>query len=229
MGLLISFSSIIIFILISLFLLVYIFPFSGKEVFIIGLLGGIVFGALGTYAGNYLADKAFGKDEFVLTSANLYYKYIPEKYRKKGNNPHLKWNDTYLCSNVKSYIIECIVNEVDIIMRVMNIPNNIFELEECLGYEVKTDYINDESNSDFSTDDEDDKKFVVKKLTKGKKFVGDLVTPYKGIGENAYKIDFVIYGIDKENISLNDWMESRAPNKKNEKNIIQIGFVLSVY
>ena len=204
-------------------------PLGPFSVFIIGLLGGIVFGALGTYAGNYLADKAFGKDEFVLTSANLYYKYIPEKYRKKGNNPHLKWNDTYLCSNVKSYIIECIVNEVDIIMRVMNIPNNIFELEECLGYEVKTDYINDESNSDFSTDDEDDKKFVVKKLTKGKKFVGDLVTPYKGIGENAYKIDFVIYGIDKENISLNDWMESRAPNKKNEKNIIQIGFVLSVY
>ena len=83
-------------------------PFT---VIMIGILGGAAFGALGNYVGNCIADKIMGKDQFILSSANLYYKYIPEKYRRRGNNPNLKWNKTYLCSNVKSYIIECIVNE----------------------------------------------------------------------------------------------------------------------
>ena len=125
---------------------------------VIGLLGGIVFGAVGNVAGKYVADKVFGKDEFVLSSSNLYYKYIPEKYRRKGNNPHLKWNKTYLCANVKSYVIECIVNEVETVMRIINIPNDIFELEECLGYEMNQNYYIDEFIGDDSTDDDEDGK-----------------------------------------------------------------------
>ena len=194
---------------------------------VIGLLGGIVFGIAGNCAGNYIADKVFGKDEFILTSNNLYYKYVPIKYRIKGNNPHLKWNKTYLCSNVKSYIIECIVNEVDTNMRVMNIPKDIFELQECLGYEIDQNSQNNGFNSDDSTDDDENIEFVGKPLFKGKKFVGDLMIPYKGINENAYKIDFVIYGIDKERISTKEWLDFR--DKESKEKLIQIGFVLSVY
>ncbi len=194
---------------------------------VIGLLGGIVFGIAGNCAGNYIADKVLGKDEFILTSNNLYYKYVPIKYRIKGNNPHLKWNKTYLCSNVKSYIIECIVNEVDTNMRVMNIPKDIFELQECLGYEIDQNSQNNGFNSDDSTDDDENIEFVGKPLFKGKKFVGDLMIPYKGINENAYKIDFVIYGIDKERISTKEWLDFR--DKESKEKLIQIGFVLSVY
>ena len=194
----------------------------------LGLLGGIGFGVLGNKIGNKITDKVFGKDEFILSSANLYYKYIPEKYRKKGNNPHLKWNKTYLCSNVKSYIIECIVNDFDTVMRVMNIPNNIFELEECLGYSINPNYTNNDIESDISTDDEEEgKKFILKKITKDKKYAGDLVIPYKGISENAYKIDFVIYGIGKERISSKEWQDYR--DKESKEKLIKIGFVLSVY
>ena len=195
---------------------------------VVGLLGGIIFGALGSYAGNKLTDKIFGKDEFVLSSANLYYKYIPDKYRKIGNNPHLKWNKTYLCANVKSYIIECITNDVDTSMRVINIPNDIFELEECLGYELNKNYqINEFYSEDSTDDDEDGKKFDYKKLKQGKKYAGDLVIPYKGINENAYKIDFIIYGINKEKISSKEWSEYR--DKENKEKLIEVGFVLSVY
>ena len=195
---------------------------------VVGLLGGIIFGAIGSYAGNKIADKIFGKDEFVLSSANLYYKYIPDKYRKIGNNPHLKWNKTYLCANVKSYIIECIINDVDTSMRVINIPNDIFELEECLGYDLNNNYQINEFYSDDSTDDDEDgKKFICKKLKQGKKYAGDLVIPYKGINENAYKIDFIIYGINKEKISGKEWSECR--DKENKEKLIEVGFVLSVY
>ena len=197
---------------------------------VLGLLGGIVFGIAGNCVGNYISDKVFGKDEFILTSNNLYYKYVPIKYRIKGNNPHLKWNKTYLCSNVKSYIIECIVNEVDTNMRVMNIPKDVFELQECLGYEISQNSQNNGFNSDDSTDDDDDdenKKYASKPLFKGKKFVGDLMVPYKGISGNAYKIDFVIYGIDKEKISEKEWLDFR--DKESKEKLIQIGFVLSVY
>ena len=89
--------------------------------FIIGALGGIVFGYL-TKVANKITDGIFGKDEFVLSSADLYYRYIPDRYRIRGNNPHLKWNKTYLCATVKSYIIECIINDVETAMRVINIP-----------------------------------------------------------------------------------------------------------
>ena len=200
---------------------------------VIGLLGGIIFGVMGNSAGKYIADKAFGKDEFVLTSNNLYYKYIPIKYRIRGNNPHLQWNKTYLCSNVKSYIIECIVNEVDTNMRVMNIPKDVFELEECLGYEIdgKNSYNNDFNSADSndSTDDSEntDIEPVGKPLYKDKKFVGDLMIPYMGISENAYKIDFVIYGINKERISTKEWLDFR--DKDSKEKLIQIGFVLSAY
>ena len=203
------------------------FALGPLSTIVIGLLGGAVFGMAGNYVGNYISDKVFGKDEFILTSKNLYYKYVPIKYRIKGNNPHLKWNKTYLCSNVKSYIIECIVNEVDTNMRVMNIPKDVFELQECLGYEIGQNSQNNGFNSDDSTDDDENIEFVGKPLFKGKKFVGDLMIPYRGISENVYKIDFVIYGIDKERISTKEWLDFR--DKESKEKLIQIGFVLSVY
>ena len=197
---------------------------------LIGLLGGAVFGYLGNVVSNKIADKIFGKDEFILTSANLYYKYIPEKYRRKGNNPHLKWNKTYLCCNVKSYIIECIVNDVDTNMRVINIPKDVFELPECLSSDKtsKNSSIND-NYSDDSTDDEHENIELLKPLPlfENNKFIGDLVIPYKGISDNAYKIDFIIYGIDKEKINNKDWENYR--DKETKEKLIQIGFVLSVY
>ena len=203
-------------------------PVSPFVTVVVGILGGILFGVLGNYVGNKLTDKIMGKDEFILTSANLYYKYIPQKYRKRGNNPHLQWNKTYLCADVKSYIIECIINDVDTAMRVINIPNNIFELEECLGYELNQNYhINEFYSEDSTDDDEDGKKFICKRLKQGKKYAGDLVIPYKGIDENTYKIDFIIYGISKEKISSKEWSASR--NKESKEILILIGFVLSVY
>jgi len=196
----------------------------------VGLLGGAVFGYLGNAISNKISDKILGKDEFILTSANLYYKYIPEKYRRKGNNPHLKWNKTYLCCNVKSYIIECIVNDVDTSMRVINIPKNVFELPECLSVDKtsKSSSIND-YNSDDSTDDEYENKELINPLPlfENNKYIGDLVIPYKGISDNAYKIDFIIYGIDKEKINNENWENYR--DKETKEKLIQIGFVLSVY
>jgi hypothetical protein len=103
---------------------------------IIGIVGGIAFGYLGKKVGDKISEQFLGKDEFKLVSSNLYLIYIPLKYRLKGNNPYLSWNKTHLCSKVKSYIIECIINGVDIVMRVINIPNDVFELQECLGYEI---------------------------------------------------------------------------------------------
>ena len=106
------------------------------------------FRIFGANAGDYVSDKAYGKDEFVLISSHLYYKYIPLKYRKKYCNPNLKWNKTYLCKNVKSYIIECVKNEADLIMLVINIPKNIYEIEECLSY--KSNYIDDKDDDNQS-------------------------------------------------------------------------------
>lgn len=124
--------------------------------FIIGALGGIVFGYLGTKAANKIADGIFGKYEFVLSSADLYYRYIPDRYRIRGNNPHLKWNKTYLYATVKSYIIECIINVVETAMRVINIPNNVYELNECLGYEINESYHMNEFDSEDSTEDDEE-------------------------------------------------------------------------
>ena len=195
-----------------------------------GVVGGIALGILGKGVGNYLSDKAFGKDQFILTSAHLYYKYIPDKYRKQGNNPNLQWNKTYLCDNVESYIIECIINETDIIMRVMNIPKDVYELDECLGYEIKqnNNIINDDDECEYSTEDDEKvinpKFYKRKKLFKDNKFVGDLIIPYKGIKDNASRIDFVIYGINKKNITNSEWK-----NSKNKEEHIKIAFILSVY
>ena len=79
---------------------------------IIGLLNGIFFWILGNKCANKIGDKLFGKDEFVLSSTNLYHRYIPDRYIIRGNNPHLKWNKTYICSTVNLYIIEYIINDV---------------------------------------------------------------------------------------------------------------------
>ncbi len=51
---------------------------------VIGKMGGVACGYLGSKIVNKLSDKVFGKDEFVLKSEHLYYKYIPLKYRKKN-------------------------------------------------------------------------------------------------------------------------------------------------
>ena len=207
-------------------------PLGPGVTIVIGLLFGVVFGVgfgiLGNKFANEISDRIFGKDEFVLSSPNIYYRYIPDRYRIKGNNPHLNWNKTYLCGTVKSYIIECIINDIDTSMRVINIPNTVHELEECLGYEIKEDYKADEFFSEDSTeDDEDENKFICKKIRQGKLYAGDLIIPYKGIGENAHKIDFIIYGINKERISNEEWSNYR--DREYKEKLIEIGFVLSVY
>lgn len=72
-----------------------------------------------------------------------------------------------------------------------------------------------------------EKKFISKKIRQGKKYTGDLIIPYKGIDENAYKIDFIIYGINKERITSEEWSDYR--DKEVKEKLIEIGFVLSVY
>jgi hypothetical protein len=186
---------------------------------VIGILLGVICGYLGSKAGNKIAEKALGKDEFVLTSKHLYFKYIPLKYRKKHCNPGLQWNKTYLGTNVKSYIIECITNDVEIIMLLMNIPKDVYEIEECLS--LNKNFIDDD-NCSVSTENSDDESSI--KIEQKGKFIGDLVIPYQGISENCYSINFAIYGINEEKISAKDWLQS----KKNEKTI-EIVFNLSVY
>ena len=124
-------------------------------------------------------------------------------------------------------MIECIINDTDIQMRVINIPKEVFELPECLG-----DYdgynIND-CETDFSSDGDNNEKKEKKyhKIHKKGKFIGDLIIPFKGIKENAFKIDFVIYRIRKKEISDQEWLE--FGNKKNEEKFIQDCFIYSVY
>ena len=192
----------------------------------LGILGGIAGGFLGDNAGKYLSNKIFVEDEFKLTSGCIYYHYIPDKYRKPGNNPQLQWNKK-AGPGIESYVIECIINDADIQMRVINIPKEIFELPECLG-----DYdgynIND-CETDFSSDGDNNEKKEKKyhKIYKKGKFVGDLIIPFKGIKENAFKIDFVIYRIRKKEISDKEWLE--FGNKKNEERFIQDCYIYSVY
>ena len=185
---------------------------------VFGILSGIGCGYLGSYVGNKISEMVF-EEKFVLTSKHLYFKYIPIKYRKKHCNPGLQWNKTYLGTNVKSYIIECIINDVEIIMLLMNIPKDVYEIEECLS--LNKNFIDDD-NCSVSTENSDDESSI--KIEQKGKFIGDLVMPYQGIGENCYSINFVIYGINEEKISAKDWLQS----KKNEKTI-DIVFNLSVY
>ena len=192
----------------------------------LGILGGISGGYIGNKAGKYLSKKFFEEDEFKLTSGCIYYRYIPDKYRKPGNNPHLQWNKIS-GPGIESYVIECIINDADIQMRVINIPKEVFELPECLG-----DYdgynVND-SETDFSSDGDNNEKKEKKyhKIHKKGKFIGDLIIPFKGIKENAFKIDFVIYRIRKKEISNKEWLEFGT--KKNEEKFIQDCFIYSVY
>ena len=206
--------------------------FPGAVV-IVEVFGGMVFGIAGKKIAGLILDseKTFGKDEFKLTSNNLYYKYFPKKYRIKGNNPHLHWNKTYLCSNVESYIIECIVNEVELIMRVMNIPKDVYDLPECLGYKSvksKKNYLVNPNDNDSICDTDADENKIDEdeaiKITSNNKYIGDLILPYQGIKENAYRIDFIIYRIKKKRIKVDDWENSKEKDK-----MIEIGFVLSVY
>ena len=190
--------------------------------FIIGAGCGAACGYLGAQIGDKISNTVFGEDQFVLRSSHLYYKYIPMKYRQQYCNPNLKWNKTYLCKNVKSYIIECVINEAELIMLVINIPKDIYELEECLGYK---DYNKDTDfdNQSVSTQLSDEGEKNTKIFTNGK-YGGDLIIPYKGIQENCYSINFIIYGINEKIINYKDWLS----NKRNEK-AIEIVFNLSVY
>ena len=182
---------------------------------------------LGSKCANIISDGIFGKDEFVLSSPNLYYRYIPDRYRIRGNNPRLNWNKTYLWATVKSYIIECIINDADTAMRVINIPNTVYELDECLGYEIKEEYKDNEFFSEDSTDDDEGKNIICKKIRQGKVYAGDLIIPYKGIDENTHKIDFIIYGINKERISNEEWSDCR--DREYKEKLIERAFVLSLY
>jgi len=195
---------------------------------IVGFFVGGIFAYVGSNLGNYLADNVLGKDEFKLTSANLYYNYIPEKYRKPGNNPHLQWNDSYLPRNVESYIIECIVNDVDTCMRVMNIPKDVFELPACLGGYYKSQ-TNQDEETDCSSDDGGKKESQTNKIKiiKNKKFLGDLIMPYKGIKGNVFKIDFIIYRIKRKVLSVKEWIDFR--DKDSKINPIHDCFIYSVY
>ena len=188
----------------------------------IGILGGLAGGFLGNNTGNYFANKIFGENEFKLTSGDIYYHYLPEKFRKGGNNPHLQWNNKS-GDNIESYVIECVINDVDIKMRVINIPKDVFELPECLGY--YDDFKNDDIETDFTSDEENNERNY--KIFKKGKFIGDLITPYKGIKENAFKIDFIIYRITKKEISIDEWLDFSG-RKKREK-FIQDCYVYSVY
>ena len=192
----------------------------------LGVLGGIAGGILGNNTGNYLAKKIFDEDEFKLTSGDIYYHYIPDKYRKIGNNPHLQWNNKQ-GDNIESYVIECVINDVDIQMRVMNIPKEVFELPECLGY--YNDYNAYDSETDFSSDEDNNERRGKKyhKIFKNRKCIGDLIIPYKGIKENAFKIDFIIYRITKKEVSTEEW--SDFGNNKNGEKFIKDCYIYSVY
>ena len=190
--------------------------------------GGGICGYLGKNVGNYLGERIFGKDEFKLTSAHIYYKYIPKKYRECGNNPHLAWDKSHLCANVKSYIIECIINDTETQMRIINIPNNIFELPECLGCDCDNECdLNNSFDTNCSSYESENENNYKKCYDKKNKFIGDLIIPYKGIKDNAYKIDFVIYGINKKEISNKEWIDFR--DKESKKKLIEIGYIYSVY
>ena len=185
---------------------------------VLGILTGIPLGYLGTWVGDILTDRIMGKDEFVLTSDHLYYKYIPNKYRKLNCNPNLKWNK-FFSTKVQSFVIECIVNETDLVMLLINIPTDVYEIDECLG--LNNNNIDDD-NSSVSTENSEEESGI--KITKKGKFIGDLITRYQGIKDNCYSINFIIYGINKDKINSKDWLDSL----KNEKTIEKV-FNLSVY
>ena len=189
---------------------------------VLGIISGIAFGYLGAKMGDELSDKLLGKDELVLKSDQLYFKYIPEKYRKRYYNPNLKWNKTYLCLNVKSYVIECIVDEIELIMLLINIPKDVYEIDECLGFnKKKKKYIEDDNYIEIT---EKDKTEIETKILKEGKFIGDLIIPYQGIKDNCSSINFIIYGINQDEINSKEWL-----NSKKEGKIIEISFNLSIY
>ena len=109
-------------------------------------------------------------------------------------------------------------------MLVINIPKDVFEIDECLGYDNNKDNTIDDDNKSESTQFSESNEEKVTPIFKDNKFVGDLVIPYQGIVENCCGIHFIIYGINEEKIDSKDWPES----KKNEKTI-EIVFDLSVY
>ena len=107
-------------------------------------------------------------------------------------------------------------------MLVINIPKDIYELEECLGYKEynkDTDFDNQSVSTQLSDEGEKNTKI----FTNGK-YGGDVIIPYKGIQENCYSINFIIYGMNEKIINYKDWLS----NKRNEKSI-EIVFNLSVY
>ena len=170
-----------------------------------------------------MSDKLWGKDEFVLKSDHLYFKYIPLKYRKRYYNPNLKWNKTYLSTNVKSYVIECIIDETDLIMLLINIPKDVYEIDECLGFNKNNNnYIEDDNYIEYFENSKAEKET---KIYKEGQFIGDLIIPYQGIKDNCFSINFIIYGINQDKIdNKKDWLDYKEKGKN-----IEILFNLSVY
>ncbi|MCQ7416350.1 hypothetical protein NP118_23370, partial [Salmonella enterica] len=60
---------------------------------------------------------------------------------------------------------------------------------------------NNEFFSEDSTDIDEENNIICKQIRQGKMYAGDLIIPYKGIDENTHKIDFIIFGINKEQIT----------------------------
>ena len=113
-------------------------------------------------------------------------------------------------------------------MRVINIPKNVFELPGCLGYYHDNSQSTDDEDTDCSSDqDGKEKNQKSLKIYIKKKFIGDLVMPYKGIKNNAFKVDFIIYRIKKKKISVKDWINFRDRNSK--LNLIHDCFIYSIY
>ena len=111
-------------------------------------------------------------------------------------------------------------------MRIINIPRDVFELPECLGY-----YLNNNKNNedtDYTSEEENKiEKKTIYKIYKNKKFIGDIIIPYKGIKDNAYKVDFIIYRIKKKLISIKEWEDFRKG--VNEENLIHDCYKISVF
>ena len=118
------------------------------------------------------------------------------------------------------------MNDTDTQMRVINIQRDIFELPECL-----EEFVGNQSNdddTDITSDDNNEgncQKYY--KIYKKKKFIGDLIISYKGIKYNDFKVDFIVYGINKKEISVKEWEEVRDVESKEK--VIQIISRLSVF
>ena len=103
-------------------------------------------------------------------------------------------------------------------MLLINIPKDVYEIDECLGF--------NKNNNNYIEDD----NYIVyfekeTKIYKEGQFIGDLIIPYQGIKDDCFGVDFIIYGINQDKIdNKKDWLDYKEKGK-----IIEILFNLSVY